>query len=283
MTWVKVDDKLTSHPKWVGLTLEAKSLWLHAAVWCGAHNNDGALPADAMPLITFTASVPARLADDAADRLVKARLWSRVPKAKGGGFEIVDWLEYQPSKQQVRDRATSDETNAEIDRLHDWLHKKAVGKRVKALIVARDGRWCRYCGEMTRDTPGDRRSPHRKTYDLIDPAARWDVDAKAMHDDDLVVLADMWATACGWCNSIKGRRTPDEAGLSLLPAPSARHGVLPRSAANGSRAVPPVGPVLPGSGRNGSEAGPDGTGAPTREGVSAPPPHSDVDAPRGTG
>ncbi len=40
MTWVKVDDKLTTHPKWLPLTLEAKSLWFHAAVWCGAHNND---------------------------------------------------------------------------------------------------------------------------------------------------------------------------------------------------------------------------------------------------
>lgn len=255
MTWIKIDDKLTSHPKWVGLTLEAKSLWFHASVWCGAHNNDGALPADVMPLIAFTASVPGHLVDDATTRLVKSTLWARRSKANGGGFEITDWLEYQPSKQQVKDRAVAQELSAEIEALHNWLHKKAVGKKVKALINARDGGWCRYCGELTTVTIGDRRSPHRKTYDLIDPATRWDTDAVAMSAAEMAQVAALWAIACGWCNSLKGHRTPDEAGMILHEPPSTRRGVLPDSAANGSRAVPEVGTGLPGSGRDGSEPG----------------------------
>jgi hypothetical protein len=258
MTWVKIDDKLTSHPKWVGLTLEAKSLWFHAAVWCGAHNNDGVLPGDAMPLIAFTASVPAHLVDDATARLVKSTLWARRTRASGGGFEISDWLEYQPSKQQVKDRADAQELNAEIEALHDWLHKKAVGRKVKALINARDGGWCRYCGEVTRETPGDRRSPHRKTYDLVDPMVRWDTDAAALTAAEMEQIAEFWAIACGWCNAVKRRRTPDEAGMALLEPPSSRRNVLPRSAANGSRAVPVVGPGLPGSaagsGRDGARS-----------------------------
>ena len=258
MTWIKIDDKLTSHPKWVGLTLEAKSMWFHAAVWCGAQNNDGLLPGDALPLIAFTASVPAHLVDDATTRLVKSTLWARKPKAAGGGFEIMDWLEYQPSRQQVKDRAVAQEVSAEIEALHDWLHKKAVGKKVKALINARDGGWCRYCGELTTVTIGDRRSPHRKTYDLIDPAARWDTDVSAVSAAEIAQIAELWAIACGWCNSIKGRRTPDEAGMFLVEPPSTRRNFLPVSARTGSRAGPEVGTGLPGS-----AAGPVGDGSET--------------------
>lgn len=252
MTWVKVDDKLTTHPKWLPLTLEAKSLWFHAAVWCGAHNNDGHLPEHALGLIGYTASVPAHLVDDAVARLVKARLWARVPKSRGGGFEIVNWLEYQPSKQQVKDRADADELKAEMDRIHAWLHKKAPGKRVKKLIDARDGVWCRYCGSETLITPGDRRGPHRRTYDLIDPADRWDMTSTALPDEELRQIAEKWAIACGWCNAIKSKRTPAEADMVLLPPPVLAGKtfcrVLPRSAANGSGTVPEVGTGLAGSG-----------------------------------
>lgn len=252
MTWVKIDDKLTTHPKWLPLTLEAKSLWFHAAVWCGAHNNDGHLPEHVLGLIGYTASVPAHLTEDAIGRLVKARLWSRVPKAKGGGYEIVNWLEYQPSRQQVKEKAAADELSEEMRAIHDWLHKKVTGKRVKALIEARDGLFCRYCGSPVTVGHGDRRSVHRRTFDLIDPADRWDIEARALPDDELFRIAEMWAVACGWCNSIKGKRTPAEADMALLPPPVlSRHNVLPRSAANSSGTVPAVGSVLAGSGQVG--------------------------------
>lgn len=262
MTWLKVDDKLTTHPKWLQLTLEGKSLWFHAAVWCAAHNNDGQLPEGAMPLIAFSASVPASSIDDAVARLVRSRLWSRVPKARGGGFEIVNWLEYQPSKQQVKEKADADDLAAEMKRLHDWLHKKTPGKRVKKLIDARDGRWCRYCRSETVITPGDRRGPHRRTYDLIDPATRWDIDARALPDAELERVADLWAVACGWCNAIKAKRTPAEADMELLPPPRmSRQGNLPGSAANRSGTVPEVGTGLSESGPVGSERGLSGSGS----------------------
>lgn len=268
MTWVKIDDKLTSHPKWVGLTLEAKSLWFHAAVWCGSQNNDGRLPGDALPLIAFTASVPAHLVDDAATRLIKARLWSRTPKAAGGGFEIRNWLEYQPSRQQVKDREVAHELSGELAQLHDWLHKRTAGKRVKELINSRDCGWCRYCGEFTKATIGDRRSPHRKTYDLIDPSSRWDTATPGLSAAELVRIAELWATACGWCNAIKGHRTPDEAEMVLIKAPSTRQQFLPVSAPicpdlfrNGSGAGPEAGTVLPQSAADGSATGLDGPDA----------------------
>lgn len=284
MTWLKVDDKITTHPKWVTLTLQAKSLWFHAAVWCAAHNNDGALPPPAMPLIAFTASVQPHELDEAADRLVRARLWRRTPKGKGGGFEIVDWLEYQPSKQQVKDRAEKDEAKRERERLHAWLHKKAVGKKVKGRIDRRDGMHCRYCGELTKLTPGDRRSPHRRTYDLLDPDSRWNTDAQAMTDDEMDAIADLWVVACGWCNAIKQHRTAAEAGMELLPVSPGGRGrkFLPRSAANRSGTVPVLGTGLVGSDLVGSSLAASGGACTVGFGSvldvcepPPPPPHDD--------
>lgn len=258
MTWLKIDDKLTSHPKWLGLTLEAKSLWFHASVWCAAHNNDGVIPSESIALHAFAASVPAKEIQACTDLLVTVKLWRRRTKKEGGGFEIYDWLDYQPSKQQVKDRTTADEVKAERKRLHDWLHKAVVGRKVKARIDARDGLWCRYCGEQVMVTAGDRRGPHRRTYDLIDPLSVWDREAKALPDPELDRLAGMWVIACGWCNAIKGSRTPDEADMTLRPAQGPR-GIRADSAANGSGAVPPVGTGLAGSELVGSGASPSGS------------------------
>lgn len=273
MTWLKIDDKITTHPKWLPLTIEAKSLWFHAAVWCAAHNNDGHVPGDAMPLIAFSASITPADLEPAAEQLVKARLWKRRAKRAGGGHEIVNWLDYQPSRQQVKERADADDLKAQKKRLHDWLHKKAVGKRVKAIIDARDGLWCRYCTAETVITPGDRRGPHRRTYDLIDPESVWDTTQRGATDDEMARLADMWAVACGWCNAIKADRTPGEAGLELLPPPRrGPHGFLPRSVLNRSGTVPEVGTGLVGSAQDG----------PVRDGQAAvdePPPHTDEHAP----
>ena len=264
MTWLKIDDKLTTHPKWLGLTLEAKSLWFHASVWCAAHNNDGVIPVESIALHAFSASVQARDIEACTKLLVDVKLWRRRTKKEGGGFEICDWLDYQPSKQQVKDRTTADEIKAERKRLHDWLHKAVVGRKVKARIDARDGLWCRYCGEQVVVTAGDRRGPHRRTYDLIDPLSTWDREAKALPDTELDRLAAMWVIACGWCNAIKGSRTPDEADMTIRPA-HGHHGIRADSAANGSGAVPPVGTGLAGSELVGS-------GTPSSPGLQPSPP-----------
>ena len=284
MTWIKIDDKLTSHPKWLPLTLEAKSLWFHASVWCGAHNNDGHVPSDAMAFIGFTASLSSPAIAPAADLLVQARLWARRSKKAGGGFDINDWLEYQPSKQQVKDRAESDELKQEHKALHDWLHKQVVGKKVKAIIDARDGMWCRYCGEQTVVTPGDRRSSQRRTYDLIDPTQRWDTTLTGLNAAEMEQIAGYWAVACGWCNAVKARRTPDEAGIELLVAPGERRPRrstenLPRTDRNGSRTVPEVGTGLSGSDLDGHGRDLSGRPSPGPHAQDVPPPPTDADDP----
>jgi hypothetical protein len=262
MTWVKLDDKLTTHPKWVGLSLQSKSLWFHTAVWAGAHNTDGQIPDHVLPLLGFQSSLTAAEVQPAIDGLIRARMWRRVAKSRGGGCEICNWLDYQPSKVQVQAKHEADDNKAERKRLHDWLHKSPIGRRVKDRIVDRDGLWCRYCGEMCV-VSGDRRSPARRTFDLIDPASVWDRSGTPLASIEIERIAELWVTACGWCNALKSSRTPDEADMRIIPgrrhSPICRD--LPRSAANGSRAVRDPGSDLVGPDRVGPESGQAGSGS----------------------
>lgn len=109
-------------------------------------------------------------------------------------------------------------------RLHDWddyagrlleqrrLHADRA-RRNKGLyndneliriVRSRDGDNCRYCGRIVNWK--DRRGAEGGTYDHVDP------DAKPENVPENIVVA------CRACNSGKGRRTPELAGMALLPA-----------------------------------------------------------------
>lgn len=240
VTWLKIDDKLTTHPKWMQIDAYAESLWLHASVWSASHNTDGVIPE--YTLSAHATKVPGALVEATVAALVRARLWKRLPKSRGGGWEIVNWLEYQPSRAQI-------ERKAETDSLHDWLHKTPLGKRVKAAVRRRDRVWCRYCG-IEVNTNGDRRSLARLTFDYVDPDFVFDRNTP-FSAAELDRVTEAWVVACGYCNAVKNRRSPAESEMPLRPAP-ALHRDLPRSAANESRAVREPGTGLNGSGQVGA-------------------------------
>lgn len=77
------------------------------------------------------------------------------------------------------------------------LHRN---KDLRQEIRERDGDRCRYCGKDVNWS--DRRGPRAGSYDHIDPRGANDID-------NLVV-------ACKACNSAKGSRKPEAAGMVLL-------------------------------------------------------------------
>jgi hypothetical protein len=89
MPWAKVDDQFTDHVKVVGLSLAARGMWLCGLVYAARRSTDGFIPA----------SIPQREAagEDAApyvQELLDAGLWDRAD----GGYQIHDYLKYNPSK-----------------------------------------------------------------------------------------------------------------------------------------------------------------------------------------
>lgn len=212
MSWFRIDDKLHDHPKWVGIKTaaqarasarsEARALaknaglaWFAAGVWGAGNNCDGIIPEAAADSIAPRAFLTEDEFHDAADLLVEAGLWRKLPKKRGGpGWEVHDWHDYQLSKQQVQLRQDRDTRRRA-------LYKTVEGKKVLEAVKRRDRDHCRYC--WTEVDWNDRRSAKRGTIDHIDPDGPNSVE-------NCVV-------SCGSCNRRKADRTPEDAEMELKP------------------------------------------------------------------
>jgi hypothetical protein len=103
MTWAKIDDQFHGHRKakraWKG---HARALGLHllAISYCAGHLTDGLVDDEFVE-----EKLPGgRERGQVTQALVDAGLWRRV----GDGWEINDWLEYNPSREEVVDRRRRD-------------------------------------------------------------------------------------------------------------------------------------------------------------------------------
>lgn len=184
MVWFKVDDKLHSHVKAMRAGAEAMGLWVLAGSWAADHLTDGWVP-------DYAAVRLSAHAEQDAERLVAAGLW--VPGEHEGdkGWWFHDWAENgQPTRVAVM---AERQYNARKTALH---RDPALVEAVRA----RDADRCRYCG--THVVWKDRRSEAGATYDHVNPFGP-------------NVLANV-VVACRGCNSRKGQRTPEQAGMPLL-------------------------------------------------------------------
>ncbi|WP_167198004.1 hypothetical protein [Brevibacterium pigmentatum] len=89
MPWGKIDDKLYSSPKWMTVSKGGKALWVSALSWCMAQLTDGAVTKQTCFMLGASTKD--------ARSLVEAGLWDETPN----GYQFHDWLDYQPSRQQV--------------------------------------------------------------------------------------------------------------------------------------------------------------------------------------
>lgn len=74
----------------------------------------------------------------------------------------------------------------------------------RPLVIARDGRWCRYCGRPVAQ--GAKRLTERLSIDHVTPTSRGGSN-----------WANNRVVACSDCNGRKGSRTLEEWGYRLLP------------------------------------------------------------------
>lgn len=89
MGWVRIDDSLYDHPKFMRLPAGAVRLWLFGMAWSNRHATDGRLPGEARTLL--------RGKNSDVKSLEQAGLWIR----QENGWLIHDYLEYQLSRAQM--------------------------------------------------------------------------------------------------------------------------------------------------------------------------------------
>jgi hypothetical protein len=90
MTWVKLDDSMPEHPKIAVLGHAAFHLHIEGLCYAARNLSDGYIPAPVAKRM-FTG------AHKAAAELVARGVWD----AAEGGYQIHDYLDYQPSKEKV--------------------------------------------------------------------------------------------------------------------------------------------------------------------------------------
>jgi hypothetical protein len=122
MAWVRLDDVFDDHPKLLGLPLECVGLHVFGLTYSARHLTDGALTP---PIVSHLS----RGRDDLAQQLVDAGLW----EALDGGWQIHDFLDYNPSREQVEaDRKAARERMRNV---------RANTRRTSAAVPGRDRHW----------------------------------------------------------------------------------------------------------------------------------------------
>lgn len=93
MTWFRLDDGWLMHPKVQSAGHYGRALWMAGGLHCAAQLTDGRIEKGVVRVLAAQADVPAT----AAKRLVTAGLWID----EGDHYQMHDYLDYQPSKEQV--------------------------------------------------------------------------------------------------------------------------------------------------------------------------------------
>lgn len=113
MPWFKVDDGFAFHQKTLRATNQAIGLWVKAGSWCAQQLTDGHVPVGV--ILAFGSSI------EDAQNLVEADLW----EVDGAGFRFRNWVEFQPSKQEVE----REREKARI-RKQEWRDRQNAGSPI---------------------------------------------------------------------------------------------------------------------------------------------------------
>lgn len=95
MVWIRIDDQIAHHPKFMAAGPVAAWLWVCGNGYCNKYLTDGFIPEAALPTLGAVTN-----AGKWADKLVEAGLWKR----EAGGYRVHDFHDYNPSAKDVREK-----------------------------------------------------------------------------------------------------------------------------------------------------------------------------------
>lgn len=204
MAYIESHQTLRNHPKlkrfvrMLGIDVPTAIGYLHLLWWyCLDYAQDG-------DITDFGADGIADACEWPKDSAVLYTALRDCGLREGAGFieeidgRIVlhDWYDY--AGRLIEQRAFYAERARRKRGLYD-------DKELTRMVRARDGDSCRYCGAIVDWS--NRKGPGGGTYDHIDPEGP--------------NTPENIAVACRRCNAQKNRRTPENAGMPLLPAANA--------------------------------------------------------------
>lgn len=195
VAWIESHQEIGRHPKTkklarlLGISLPAAIGHLHLLWWWAM---DFAMDGDLSRYDEEDIADGAMWEGD-AEKFLDALIQAGFVDQDDTGIYLHDWDDYAG---KLIERKSKDNTRKKDMR-------RAYENGTIAAVKQRDGDRCRYCNTVVDWT--DRKGPKGGTYDHIDPNG-------PSTEENLVVC-------CRSCNSKKGGRRPEEAGMRLLPIP----------------------------------------------------------------
>lgn len=93
MVWIRIDDQIAHHPKFIAAGPVAAWLWVCGNGYCNKYLTDGFIPRSAIKTLGGVKNAPMW-----AKQLAKVGLWDRVKN----GYRVHDFHDFNPSAAEVR-------------------------------------------------------------------------------------------------------------------------------------------------------------------------------------
>lgn len=123
MAWLRIDDRVRTHPKIAQAGPAAAWLWFCGVCYCREHLTDGFLPKPVIPTLALNLPNPWRH----AARLVEVRLWEDAV----GGYLVHDFLDWNPSKAEVLSMRDKERDKKRTQRGTDSGHERDTHARAR--------------------------------------------------------------------------------------------------------------------------------------------------------
>ena len=99
MVWIRIDDQIAHHPKFLAAGPLASWFWICGNAYCNKYLTDGFIPESALGALGGVTG-----AKRLAERLVDVGLWTK----DGTGFRVHDFHDYNPTAAQVKQKRKED-------------------------------------------------------------------------------------------------------------------------------------------------------------------------------
>lgn len=93
MVWIRIDDQIAHHPKFIVVGPVASWLWVCGNGYCNKYLTDGFIPTSALTTLSSVTQV-----SKWAERLVDVGLWERAID----GYRVHDFHDFNPTAEEVR-------------------------------------------------------------------------------------------------------------------------------------------------------------------------------------
>ena len=111
MVWVRIDDQVAHHPKFVEAGPVASWLWVCGNCYCNKYLTDGFIPSVAVPTLGDIKGV-----EKLVPKLLAARLWEECK----GGYRVHDFLAFNPSAEEVRRKRAAARQSGKVGAKKRW-------------------------------------------------------------------------------------------------------------------------------------------------------------------